>query len=64
MLKSYPKCFIGTEAVDWLALNYRLSRPLAVKLGERMVAAGIFHHVADDHDFKDGDFFFRYFADE
>ena len=64
LLKSYPKCFIGTEAVDWLALNYRLSRPLAVKLGERMVAAGIFHHVSDDHDFKDGDFFFRYFADE
>ncbi len=64
VLKSYPKCFIGTEAVDWLALNYRLSRPLAVKLGERMVAAGIFHHVADDHDFKDGDFFYRYFADE
>lgn len=64
LLKSYPKCFIGTEAVDWLTHNYRLSRPLAVKLGERMVAAGIFHHVADDHDFKDGDFFFRYFADE
>ena len=64
LLKSYPKCFIGTEAVDWLALNYRLSRPLAVKLGERMVAEGIFHHVADDHDFKDGDFFYRYFADE
>ena len=64
LLKSYPKCFIGTEAVDWLEHNYRLSRPLAVKLGERMVAAGIFHHVADDHDFKDGEFFYRYYADE
>ena len=64
LLKSYPKCFLGTEAVDWLAANCRLSRPLAVKLGERMVEAGIIHHVADDHDFKDGDFFYRYYADE
>ena len=64
LLKSYPKCFIGTEAVDWIAATYRLSRPLAVKLGERMVEAGIVHHVADDHDFKDGEFFYRYYADE
>lgn len=41
-----------------------LSRPLAVKLGERMVEAGIPHHVADDHDFKDGEFSYRDYVDE
>ena len=64
LLKTYPKCFTGIQAVNWLAENFQLSRPLAVKLGERMLEAGILHHVADDHDFKDGEFFYRYYADE
>ena len=62
--KTYPKCFSGTEAVDWLAANCDLSRPLAMKVGERLMAAGVLHHVADDHDFRDGEFFYRYYADE
>ena len=41
-----------------------LARPRAVKLGERMVEAGIPHHVADDHDFKDGEFSYRDYVDE
>jgi hypothetical protein len=64
LLKTYPKCLLGSEAVDWLAREYGVSRPLAVKLGERMVEAGLIHHVTDDHDFRDGDFFYRYYADE
>ena len=59
-LKTYPACFIGKAATDWLMQRYRLSRPLAVKLGERLVAAGLVRHVLDEHDFKDADYFYRF----
>jgi hypothetical protein len=64
LLKVYPQCFVGSEAVDWLVARHQLSRPQAVKLGERMFDAGIFHHVLDEHSFKDIGYFYRFYQDE
>lgn len=64
LLSTYPKCFTGREAVDWLAKHCRLSRPMAAKVGERMAEAGLIHHVTDGHQFEDAEFFYRYYADE
>ena len=64
LFTDYPSCFVGSEAVDWIVQHKAFKRPQAVKLGERMFESGLFHHVTDEHDFKDGNFFFRFFADD
>ncbi len=58
-LKKYPQCFIGREAVDWLARSRSLSREDAVFAGEGLRQAGLLHHVVKDQPFRDGDFFYR-----
>jgi hypothetical protein len=52
-LKTYPKCFVGAEAVDWLVLHEGCDRAQAVHRGLEMQAAGLFWHVTRDHVFKD-----------
>ena len=56
----FPRCFIGSEAVDWLALHEGVSRAEAVALGQRLLERGVFRHVRDEHDFRDGHFFYRF----
>ncbi|MDJ0594827.1 MAG: hypothetical protein QNJ72_33430 [Pleurocapsa sp. MO_226.B13] len=63
-LKLYQRCFVGTEAVDWIVKQTKLSRPDAVKLGQKMLDKGIFHHVLDEHQFKDDNLFYRFHEDE
>ena len=41
-----------------------VSRDEAVHLGQSLVERGIFHHVLDEHPFRDGNFFYRFYADE
>ncbi len=62
--KSYPECFVGSEAVDWMARTYQLDREQAVALGQRLIDLCLLHHVVDEHDFVDGAFFYRFFSDE
>ncbi len=57
-LMRYPQCFVGSEAVDWLAEHLQVSRRSAVRVGQRLVALGHVRHVVDEHDFHDGHFFF------
>ena len=63
-LKLYQRCFVGTEAVDWLTAKTKLSREDAVNLGQKMIDKGLFHHVLDEHQFKDEPLFYRFNADE
>jgi hypothetical protein len=62
--RSYASCFVGREAVDWLCAAYGLAREDAVTLGQRLVDLCLVHHVLDEHEFADGHFFYRFFADE
>jgi small-conductance mechanosensitive channel len=59
-LTVFAGCFIGSEAVDWLALHEGLSRGEATALGQRLLERGLFRHVRDEHDFRDGHFFYRF----
>jgi potassium efflux system protein len=61
---TYRRCFIGANAVDWLMRREDLSRAEAVQLGQRLVERGIIHHVLDEHPFRDGAYFYRFYADE
>jgi Domain found in Dishevelled, Egl-10, and Pleckstrin (DEP) len=58
-LKSYPSCFVGTEAVAWLSKQYTLQIDQAVALGTALQALGMLHHVAHEHAFANEAFFYR-----
>jgi hypothetical protein len=63
-LNTYAKCFVGSEAVDWIMQNQQCSRAEAVELGQVLVDRKIIHHVTDEHGFEDNYFFYRFYADE
>lgn len=59
-LRRYEQCFIGHEAVDWLMARYVMTRPQALRLGERLHAHRLIRHVLDEHDFADDHLFYRF----
>ncbi len=62
--RAYPDTFVGGEAVDWLATRYAVGVGAAEDTGQRLLELGVFHHVADEHGFVDGRYFYRFRADE
>jgi EAL domain-containing protein (putative c-di-GMP-specific phosphodiesterase class I) len=58
-LRNYERCFVGREAVDWIARVQRVSRREAVRIGQRLMALGLMQHVLNEHDFSDADLFYR-----
>jgi small-conductance mechanosensitive channel len=60
LLRVYRDCFVGSEAVDWLARHEALTRNEARLLGERFVELGFVRHVLDEHGFLDGYFYYRF----
>lgn len=62
--KTYPRCFVGGDAVDWLMARYRLPLGAAETVGQRLLELGVFHHVLDEHGFVEGKFYYRFRADE
>ncbi len=63
-LNLYPVCFIGSEAVDWLMQKQSCTREEAIQLGQLLIEQGIIHHVCDEHPFRDGYVFYRFYTDE
>lgn len=60
-LKTYPQCFVGSEAVDFLMQSGNAaSREEAVSIGEALQAMHLFEHVTRDHQFSDKNLFFRF----
>ncbi|WP_020586265.1 FAD-containing oxidoreductase [Desulfobacter curvatus] len=63
--KIYPKCFVGSEAVAQLVeAGIALDAENAVHIGNMLLDAGVFHHVLDEHSFKNEKLFYRFVADE
>lgn len=63
-LKLYQRCFLGNEAVDWIAKQAKVSRTDAVKIGQKMLEKGLFSHVIQEHNFKDESLFYRFNEDQ
>ena len=63
-LTTYPSCFVGRAAVDFLINNgLANSREEAVLLGQSiMTELSLFEHVTRDHEFKD-DYLYYHFAE-
>jgi hypothetical protein len=64
MLKTYTKCFTGTEAVEWMTRKLDLSQEQALDLGQRLIQAGIIQPVLGSDSFCTGDAFFRFQEDD
>ena len=58
-------CFIGFEFTSWLLQNFRDidSRDEAVELGNELMTTGLFQHVEQRHNFRDGNFFYQIASD-
>jgi glutaredoxin len=64
-LRKYKRVFVGKDAVTWLVENgHATSREEAVALGNEMHSRHFFHHVANEHEFRDAELFYRFLADE
>lgn len=64
-LRLHYNCFIGFEMTSWLLQNFRDvdTRDEAVDLGNELMASGMFRHVEQRHNFRDGNYFYQ-IADE
>ena len=62
LAKSYEACFVGSDAVQWLASRYRISRGAAETIGHRLLELGAFRHVLNEHGFVDGNLYYRFRA--
>lgn len=63
-LKLYKRCFVGSEAVDWLVDHLKISRQQSVAIGRKLIHKKVIHHVGDEHSFKDENLFYRFYEDE
>ena len=63
-LTLYANCFVGSEAVDWIVRTQKATRQEAVRLGQRLVARDVIHHVTYEHAFKDEYLFYKFYQDE
>ncbi|KAI4095827.1 MAG: hypothetical protein LQ344_001381 [Seirophora lacunosa] len=54
-------CFIGFELTSWLLQNFRdvETREEAVELGNDLMTEGLFQHVEQRHNFRDGNYFYQ-----
>jgi hypothetical protein len=59
-LTVYPNCFLGNEAVEWLANHLSISDTQAEDVGNLLMKMGNFYHVAKDQPFSNEKFFYRF----
>lgn len=64
LAKTYPRSFVGVEAVEWLMERYRLSLGGAEAVGQRLLELGAFRHVVGAHGFVHARYFYRFQDDE
>ncbi|KAL5006473.1 hypothetical protein ScPMuIL_015279 [Solemya velum] len=65
-LRTYRRCMVGTEMVDWLLQQSSLvhSRNQAVGMWQALLEEGVIVHVCHEHQFKDKYLFYRFREDD
>lgn len=63
--KMHRDCFLGSDMTSWLIDNFRdlESRSQAVEFGNVLMHRGLFKHVDNRHDFRDGNYFFDFIGE-
>lgn len=59
-MRMFSRCFVGSEAVDFLAEDQLLEREEAVDFGRKLAAKHFFRHVLDENAFDDGNHLYRF----
>ena len=63
--KKYAMCFVGSEAVETLVREGIANDEAdALRIGNMMLNAGVFHHVQQAHPFENKYLFYRFASDE
>ena len=63
--KKYAMCFVGSEAVETLVREGIANDETdALRIGNMMLNAGVFHHVQHAHTFENKYLFYRFASDE
>ncbi len=57
---TYPACFVGSHAVDWLHAKLKLSRLDAEIMLNRLYGFDLIEHVTREHPVQDGMYFYRF----
>lgn len=59
--KMHLNCFRGDEMTNWVLRNFKdmETRDEAVQLGDVLMKRGLFSHVQQKHDFRDGNYFYQ-----
>jgi Domain found in Dishevelled, Egl-10, and Pleckstrin (DEP) len=60
----YLRCFVGREAVDWISTKLSISRPDAVRLGQRLINDNWVKNLSNQHPFEDSDLFYQFCMDK
>ena len=63
-LKNYPRCFVGSEAVEWLSTKLNISTNEAIAIGQKLLKQQLIHHVTNEHQFKNEYLFYRFYWDD
>lgn len=58
-LHDYPRCFVGSQAVEKLMHSLRRPREEVLALGQALGELGLLVHVMQEHPFLDQDLFYR-----
>ena len=56
--RTYPRCFVGSEAARWARSRYGLTTAESGALLQALFDLGEFRHVLDAHEFIDGHYFY------
>ncbi|OAY72399.1 uncharacterized protein LOC109705438 [Ananas comosus] len=59
-MRRFSNCFLGSEAVDFLAEDQYLERDEAVEFGRKLASKHFFRHVLDENIFEDGNHLYRF----
>lgn len=62
--RKYSKCFVGSDAVEWLTECLKINEIEALRIGQQLINAGYIHHVLDQHSFENSYYFYRFYSDE
>ncbi|XP_077224390.1 electron carrier/ protein disulfide oxidoreductase [Tasmannia lanceolata] len=59
-MRRFANCFVGSEAVDFLAEDQYLEREEAVEFGRKLATKYFFQHVLNENVFEDGNHLYRF----
>ena len=58
--RTYRRCLVGSEAVEWMQRHYALDVEEALTAGQALMDLGVLAHVVDAHEFRNAALFYEW----